>query len=153
MATTDLSPPATTDPYPLLRPKRAPETRTFDLDGDAAPLTLTLRRASFATSARAEEEAALLIADYLEGSAERGGLIAPWPFPDIPASRTLIRVACLIRAMQAPGDGPPPYETMQLIRISEDQPNNWAAVMNWFAALASSLTDSLGNSAGGPRGS
>ncbi len=133
------------DPYTLPRPKRAGETKVWDLDGPEFPLSLTLRPAGFADAAAAEEEAKALIETYLTGSEFRGA--APFPDPEVRPSETLFRVVTLLRVMQC-GDPADAYNTMELIQIAHRQPKNWAAVMGWFGGLAGGLTETLGNSPG-----
>lgn len=142
---------AVLDPNPIPRKKKAPERRVFDLDPDQPAAALTLRPAGFAAAAAAEDERAFLVEQYMTGSDIRGP--APMPWLDIPPSDTLFRVATLICHMQAPTDPNERMDSMALIRLSEDAPLNWGAIMAWFSELALGMTESLGNLPSGPTGS
>lgn len=140
------------DPYTLPRPKTGGETRTFTSDGPEYPVTLTLRIATFALAAAAEEEAGGLVETFLTGSDIRGP--APFPYPEIQPSQTLFRVATLLRHMQCPPDPADAYDTMELVLISDRLPNVWAEIMGWFAEKSRAVEDLLGkNSPSDPKGS
>jgi len=128
--------------------RRAPERREFDLD-EGKPLALTLKPVGFAGGAAAEEAAQELVATYITGTDVRGP--APMPWLDIPPSRTLFRIVTLLEQMQCPKDPAERLDRFALMRLSEDQPNNWAAVLAWFTELTLGLTESLANFPSGPK--
>ena len=134
------------DPYSLPRPKRPAETRTFILDGEEYPLTLTLRRLTFADDAAAEDEVNSLKETYLTGSDLRGP--APFPDPDVTPSETLFRTAARIRRMQCPEDPADAYDTMELLFLSGRQPNNYKALCLWANTIERGTDESQGESHG-----
>ena len=137
------------DPYTLPRPKISSATRHFSADSPDYTVTLTLRPATFALAAAAEEEAGRLIETYLTGSEQRGR--APFPHEGIAPSETLFRVVTLLQFMQCPENPADSYDGMELILISDRLPKTWGSIMEWFAEMSASVEELLGkNSPSGP---
>lgn len=123
---------ATVEPYPLAPRRAQGERRTFETPGEE-PITLTLRRGSFAIACAAGEEAEEMVRTFIEGNDVRGP--APLPFPGVPASRALFRNVATLSQMQCPTDPSERIPTLELIRLSEEAPINWALLMEWFQDL------------------
>lgn len=121
------------DPYSLPRPKRTIETKTFALDGDDYPLTLTLAdRLTVAGEAAALDEQRRLTETYLTGSEIRGA--APFPDPEVEPSETLFRLASRIARLQAPENPADAYDTMELLLLSVRVPKSFGAAVEWMNA-------------------
>lgn len=118
------------DPYTLPRARRTAETRTFTLDGEEHPLTLTLwDRLLGPGEAAAIEEAAQLEETYITGGPARGP--APFPDPDFEPARSMFRIICRLKRLQCPEDPADAYDTMELCFLSVRQPRNFEAVVEW----------------------
>lgn len=121
------------DPYSLPRPARESERRSFMLDGETHPLTLTLRRLSYPEDVAAQEEAREFVSTYITGNDVRGA--APFPDPDVTPSATFFLTVCRLARMQCPADPADRYETMELMHLSILQPRNFEALVAWANTL------------------